>query len=57
METLKMHFMKNEILVTGEINTKVNYQIKTDSFDNYLNYADTNGEMIKGDNFEISVPL
>lgn len=57
METLKMHFMNKEIIVTGELNTKVNYNINTEQFITYLNYADSNGEMVKGDNFEVSVPL
>ena len=57
METLKMHFLEKKIDVTGEINSKVNYSISTQSFDTYLNFADVNGNMIKADNFEVSIPL
>ena len=56
-ESIKMHFLEKSINVTGEINTKVNYSISTSSFDNYLNFADMSGNMIKADNFEICIPL
>ena len=56
-ESIKMNFQRDELLLTGEFNSKLSLQLQTKDFDNYLNYANLDGEIVKGDNFEIKVPL
>ncbi|CAI2371847.1 unnamed protein product [Moneuplotes crassus] len=56
-EVLKMGFIRDELRLTGEQNSKSSLQISTGGFDNYLNYADLNGEIVRSDNFELQVPL
>jgi len=56
-EQLKISFTSKELILTGELNSKITLQISTNDFDNYLNYADLSREMTQDDNFDLTIPL